>query len=59
MEHFYAIKHLALEKQVDELPWRVAEARSLDKTLLSNQSEGLARERDAQGEQIQAQSNRQ
>lgn len=56
---FMKSKHLALEKQVDELPWRVAEARSIDKTLLSNQSEGLARERDAQTEQIQAQSNRQ
>ncbi|GAB5426516.1 MAG: hypothetical protein Crog4KO_36630 [Crocinitomicaceae bacterium] len=58
-ETFEKSKHLALEKQVDELPWRAAEARSIDKTLLSNQSEGLDRERDAQGAQNQTQSNRQ
>lgn len=52
---FIQSKHLALEKQVDELPWRVGEARSIDKTLLSNQSEGLARERDSSEELNQTQ----
>ena len=41
---FIQSKHLALEKQVDELPWRVGEAHSVDKTLLGNQKEGLATE---------------
>ena len=44
-------KHLALEKQLDQLPWRVAEAHSIDKSLLGNQSEGLAIEGDFVGEQ--------
>ena len=46
---FIQTKHLALDKQLDELPWRAAEARSIDKSLLSNKDEGVARERDAQG----------
>ena len=46
---FIKSKHLALEKQVDELPWRAGEAPSLDKTLLGNQSEGLASEGDSVG----------
>ena len=45
---FIQTKHLALDKQLDELPWRAAEARSIDKSLLSNKDEGVARERDAQ-----------
>ena len=45
---FIQSKHLALEKQVDELPWRAGEARSIDKTLLSRPTEGLARERDSE-----------
>ncbi|MEM1321597.1 MAG: IS481 family transposase [Bacteroidota bacterium] len=44
---FIQSKHLALEKQVDELPWRVAEALSIDKTLLGNHEEGLASESDS------------
>ena len=46
---FIQSKHLALEKQIDQLPWREAEAHSMDKTLLSNQSEGLASEGDSMG----------
>lgn len=41
-------KHLALEKQLDELPWREGAASSMDKTLLGNPSEGLASEEDAE-----------
>ena len=55
-ETFIQSKHLALEKQVDELPWRAGEARSIDKPLLSNQSEGLAKDRDSSEEQNQSQS---
>lgn len=40
-------KHLALEKQLDELPWREGAAYSIDKPLLSQNQEGLAREDDA------------
>lgn len=54
-ETFIQSKHLALEKQVDELPWRAGEARSFDKPLLSNQSEGLAKDRDSSEEQNQSQ----
>lgn len=54
-ETFIQSKHLALEKQVDELPWRTGEARSIDKPLLSNQSEGLAKERDSSTKQDQSQ----
>lgn len=54
-ETFIQSKHLALEKQVDELPWRAGEARSIDKPLLSNQSEGLAKDRDSSEEQNQSQ----
>jgi hypothetical protein len=55
-ETFIQSKHLALEKQVDELPWRAGEARSIDKPLLSNQSEGLAKDRDSSQEQNQSKS---
>ena len=44
---FLDSKHLALEKQLDELPWREAAASSVDKTLLSHPLEGLASEEDA------------
>lgn len=44
---FLDSKHLALEKQLDELPWRVGEAHSVDKSLLGNQLEGLAIEGDS------------
>ena len=40
-------KHLALEKQLDQLPWRVAEDHSIDNALLKTQSEGLASEGDS------------
>ena len=55
-ETFIQSKHLALEKQVDELPWRAGEARSIDKPLLSKQSEGLAKDRDSSQEQNQSKS---
>lgn len=35
-------KHLSLDKQLDQLPWRDGEGSSTDKSLLGNQSEGLA-----------------
>lgn len=44
---FLDSKHLALEKQLDELPWRAGEAHSIDKSLLGNQLEGLAIEGDS------------
>jgi transposase InsO family protein len=44
---FLDSKELALKKQLDELPWREAAASSIDKTLLSNQTEGMASEDDA------------
>lgn len=40
---FMQSKHLALEKQLDELPWRAGEDTFLDKTRSSNQGEDLAR----------------
>lgn len=39
--------HLALEKQLDELSWRQGAASRLDKSLSSNQNEGLASRDDA------------
>ena len=48
-ETFIDSKHLALEKQLDELPWRAGEAHSIDKTLLSHKNEGLAIEGDSAG----------
>jgi transposase InsO family protein len=51
---FLDSKHLALKKQLDELPWREAAAFSVDKPLLSNQKEGLASEDDAAGGQSPA-----
>lgn len=44
---FLDSKHLALEKQLEELPWREGEAHSIDKSLLGNQLEGLAIEGDS------------
>ena len=46
---FMEAKQLALEKQVDHLPWKESETFSSDKSLLSNQSEGLANENDSMG----------
>ena len=42
-------KHLSLEKQLDQLPWRAAEDLSIDKALLDSKSEGLAIEGDSVG----------
>jgi len=44
---FLDSKHLALEKQLDELPWREGAASSNDNPLLSSKNEGLALEDDA------------
>ena len=41
---FIQSKHLALEKQVDQLPWRAAESPSPDNPLSSHESEGLVGE---------------
>lgn len=38
---FLDSKHLALEKQLDQLPWRKDNEFSLDKSLISNKVEGL------------------
>jgi len=46
---FIDSKHLALDKQLDQLPWRAEEAHSFDKTLLGTKSEGLAKEGDSAG----------
>jgi len=46
-------RHLALKKQLDELPWRAAAASSVDKTLLSHQTEGLTNGDDAAGGPVQ------
>jgi transposase InsO family protein len=39
--------HLAHEKQLDSISWRVAEASSVDNPLLGSKKEGLAREDDS------------
>lgn len=44
---FHDTIHLALKKQLDELSWREDAASSIDKPLLSKQTEGLASEDDA------------
>ena len=49
-ETFLESKHLAIEKQLDHLPWRDGETFSSDKSLLRNQSEGLADENGSVGE---------
>jgi hypothetical protein len=46
---FLDSKHLALEKQLDELPWRDSAASSNDNPLLGSKKEGLALEDDAAG----------
>lgn len=57
LQTFIETKHLALEKQIDHLPWKQSETFSSDKSLLSNQSEGLAGENGAVGETDQDLSN--
>ncbi|MGH1438424.1 MAG: IS481 family transposase [Lewinella sp.] len=47
---FMESKHLALEKQIDQLPWRVDAASSLDNPPLSSKNGVLAKEDDAQRE---------
>jgi hypothetical protein len=46
---FLESKHLALEKQLDQLPWSRANEFSLTKSLLENPSEGLVNENDMAG----------
>lgn len=46
---FLDSKYIALEKQLDQTPWRGAAASANDKLLLSNQNEELALEDDARG----------
>jgi hypothetical protein len=47
---FMESKQLAKDKHVDQLPWKQGETFSGDKSLLSNQSEGLADENGSAGE---------
>ncbi len=42
-------KHLSLEKQLDQLPWREAEDHSIGKSLLGTKTEGLPSEGDSVG----------
>jgi transposase InsO family protein len=48
-ETLLSSKHLAMEKQLDQLPWREGETSSVDKSLLGNKVEGLASEDDSVG----------
>jgi hypothetical protein len=41
-----------MDKQLDQLPWREAEDHSIDKSLLGNNTEGLAIEGDSVGEPV-------
>lgn len=56
---FMESKYLAFEKQIKNVPWRAAEASSIDNPLLSNQQEGLAREDDSRVEKYSTEQNRQ
>lgn len=47
---FLETKQLALDRQIDNLPWKDGETFSSDKSLLSHQSEGLANENGSVGE---------
>ena len=49
---FLETKQIALEKQLDDLPWTKGATSSIDKALISDQSEGLANEDDAVGEPV-------
>ena len=49
---FLDSKKMALDKQLDQLPWREAEAHLIDKSLLGNNYEGLAIEGDSVGEPV-------
>jgi len=57
IDTFIQSKKLALEKQLDQLPWRAGETHSIDKTLLSHKNEGLAIEGDSVGEPFKQQPN--
>lgn len=48
---FLDSKYLALEKQIDQAPWRAGAASAKDKLLISHQSEELALEDDAASKQ--------
>lgn len=54
---FIQSKSLALEKQLDQLPWRAGQTRSVDKPLLGKQNQGVARERVSEQELIQTTTN--
>lgn len=55
---FIDSKHLAFEKQIQNVPWRVGEASSIANPLLGSQPEGLAIEDDSSVERIQSRKNR-
>ena len=50
-------KQLAFEKQIQNVPWREAEASSIANPLLGNQPEGLAIEDDSSVERNQTRKN--
>ena len=54
---FMESKPLAFEKQIKNVPWRAAEASSIDNTLLGSQPEGLAIEDDSSERQNTLQQN--
>lgn len=56
-ETLLASKQLALEKQLDELPWREAAASSLDNPPLGSNNGALANEDDAVGGQLTTNTN--
>lgn len=55
---FLESKHLAFEKQIKNVPWRVDEASSIDNPLLSKKTEGLTIEDDSSVQQKMSQPNR-
>jgi len=56
---FMESKHLAIEKQIKNVPWREEESSSIDNPLLGCQPEGLAIEDDSRVEKNMLQQNRQ
>lgn len=54
---FLESKHLALEKQIKNVPWSVGESSSIDNPLLSKNLEGLARDDDSSVKQNVSQMN--
>jgi transposase InsO family protein len=55
---FMESKHLAFEKQIQNVPWRAGEASSIANPLLGNQPEGLAIEDDSSVEENESRKNR-